>query len=478
MHTVTRFVSSLPQALHHLGRMILPAPSTTGSKRSFIARLYGYPPPKPTRETAWLDGVRGIAATLVMIYHVNIGWFGLTLEAPYNSIDSLGGIWRLPFLRNFMCSGHAQVSLFFVLSGMVLAWGPLGSIRGGRAEKFAASLSSMAFRRWMRLFLPCFLVALSPMVQVWLGLIEISTAERKGNPLAQLWDYVKACQTFANPFALERSPADAIHYYEWMFWTIPLEWAGSLCVFLVLLAVSRVHNYGRRTLVVGFVAAYACASGRWIYWLFTSGILLADYVQQVGGFEGMQSKSIVHNAAGTVLVVAGLFLMGHPERRDDVWSLAGTPWGPLIVATPEVYMQHEQGIRFWWSWGGLLVLFGACHVGVMRSFFELSFVRWLGQISYMLYLTHGNVNNWVGNGLRPRLLAMLGDRAGDVLPFLLVYILQWVILAPCCFLVAHWAEMVCDAPSIRFARWIDERSVHGFRPEDKGEEEIALTAVT
>jgi peptidoglycan/LPS O-acetylase OafA/YrhL len=408
-----------------------------------------------------------------------MGWYGATLEAPYGSIENLGGIWRLPFLRNFMCSGHAQVSLFFVLSGMVLAWAPLASIRQGRSEKVVNGLSSAAFRRWIRLFLPCFLVALLPMLQVCLGLVEIPTAERKGNPLAQLWDFVKACERFANPFGLERTPSEALHAYAWMFWTIPFEWAGSLCVFLVLLAVSRVGDYKKRALVVGFIAAYACASGRWTYWLFTSGILVADYVQQAGEFEQLQPTSkpasIFLSAFWVILFMAGLFLSGHPER-NDAWSFANTPWAPFAAAIPDVYMQHEQGIRFWWSWGGLFILFAACHIQAMRRFFELNFIRYLGQVSYMLYLTHGMVEQWLGNGLRHGLYSILGNKAGDPVIFLLVYIFVWSIEAPCAFLVAHCAGVLFDMPSIRFAKWVDEKFVHGFLPDAEREEEIALVS--
>ena len=470
--------------LRELLRAVLapPAGATTAPRHRLLARLFGYRPGKPTRETAWLDGVRGVAATLVMIYHVNMAWYPFTLEAPFGAIEGNRQAWRLPFLRNLMCSGHAQVSLFFVLSGMVLAWGPLVSIREGRADKFATSVSSSAFRRWIRLFVPCFLVALVPMLEVWLGLVEIPNTERRGNLVAQLWHFARACERFANPFSLERTPLDAVHGYAWMFWTIPFEWAGSLCVFFVLLAVSRIRDYARRALVVGFVAAYACASGYWIYWLFASGVLLADYVQHAGGFEQLDGASKPWTAFWAAVFAAGLFLAGHPEKNDAVYRLEGSVWNVFASASPQVYLQHEHGIRFWWSWSGLFVIWGACHIRVVRRFFELSFVRYLGQISYMLYLTHAIVEHWLGGALRSGVFRLLGTKVGEgqyVIEngavFLLAYILVWSIEAPCAFWVAHLAEVFIDEPSIRLAKWVDQKFVNGFLVDDKPEsEELAL----
>lgn len=54
--------------------------------RSSIKSLLGWPPEQVVRETAWLDGLRGVAAFLVMTYHLHLLLFyGLSLEAPYGA---------------------------------------------------------------------------------------------------------------------------------------------------------------------------------------------------------------------------------------------------------------------------------------------------------------------------------------------------------------------------------------------------------
>ena len=434
------------------------------------ARMFGWPPPKldPARETAWLDGLRGVAAFLVITYHYNLSWFAPDTEAPYGAIDKLSWqLWRLPFLRIIMCSGHLQVSIFFVLSGFVLSWGPLASIQSGRYEKLAQSLGSAVFRRWLRLFLPCFIVGFWAVLELWWGIESPPGTEHKETFLAQCWDYIQECERFANPFHLERVAMEGIHKYSWTMWTIPFEFAGSLLVFTILLGVGRVRRYKKRTVVVFGVVIYACVSARWTYWLFSTGLLLADYVRQAGGFEQLSHRTKRFPLLAWYLVlIIGLYLGGLPEPNEEHYRRPGYEF--LDAFTPARYMEYEGGARFWWCWAGIFIVASACHLVGVRRFFELPCSRYLGRVSFMLYLTHQMVNICVGFPLHSMLSKLLlrqewSDEAQkDVFVHnwvleLVIYVVFWCVVGPVAVCVAHWCEVFVDRPCTRFARWVDDQ---------------------
>jgi hypothetical protein len=85
--------------------------------------------PEVLRETAWLDGVRGVAAFLVMNFHAHGWWVDRDTDAPFGANDDSWDIWRLPLLRLWFCSGYSQVNLFFILSGFVLVSQPARDYR-------------------------------------------------------------------------------------------------------------------------------------------------------------------------------------------------------------------------------------------------------------------------------------------------------------------------------------------------------------
>lgn len=120
--------------------------------------------PQRLRETAYLDGLRGLACFNVFFFHrgyvadQNIGW---GTEGQHWELH------RLPILRLWYAGGHFSVGLFFVMSGYVISLKALSLMHSSiAAENEAASamkdsqllavLQKSLIKRWFRLFIPMF----------------------------------------------------------------------------------------------------------------------------------------------------------------------------------------------------------------------------------------------------------------------------------------------------------------------------------
>lgn len=290
--------------------------------------------------------------------------------------------------------------------------------------------------------------------------------------LAQVVDYFWECKRFSDPLHLERDNWQVLFKYDPVMWTIPLEWAGSLTVFLVLIMVARIRNYRKRTIVLAFVPIYCCVSARWNYWLFTTGMLLADYVQQAGGFEQLSNRMTRGSRFFwiVVLLLSGL-IAGVPQRRDW-YERPGYDWTDKLV--PNIWMSEEAGGRFLWCWAGIMAVWGFAHFATIRRFFERPTCRYLGKISFMLYLTHRIIGTALGFGIRRHILNVLGTHWSDpdqpekvfftIQGFfwnIVAYILFWVFTLPLVLALANWSTVLVDEPSVRFAKWVDDKFVGG-----------------
>lgn len=417
-----------------------------------------------------------------MVYHYHLDMFVFTTEAPYGSPNTQPWeLWRLPYLRIFWCSGHTQVGIFFVLSGFVLSWSSLSSIREGRHEKFVMSLGSAAFRRWMRLFMPCFLISFLSLIQFYTALIELPITQ-ESNFALQFLDYLWECERFANPFHMERTNWEVLHKYNATMWTMPVEWAGSLIVFMVLLMVSRIRNYTRRTIILVLVPIYSCLSAKWNYWLFTTGILLADYVKQAGGFEQLSNRmSKRMRFFWIVVLLIGGWMGGIPGKREW-YERPGYEWTDNWI--PSNWQDIEGGQRYFWCWSGIMIIWGFAHFATMRRIFERPSCRYLGKISFMLYLTHRMIGTILGPPIRRHIVNVLGTRTQthygapeqpeieilEIKGFFLnivAYLLAWTIMLPLALVLANWSTILVDEPSVKFAKWVDDKFVNGVVIEDE-----------
>lgn len=107
--------------------------------------------PQKLSPTAYLDGMRGLAALFVFFCHYFYQAFKIAFS--WGCDDDNFHFLKLPFLRLWY-QGPPAVCVFFIISGYALSYRPLKLARNGALSDFATTMSSMTFRRAIRLYIP------------------------------------------------------------------------------------------------------------------------------------------------------------------------------------------------------------------------------------------------------------------------------------------------------------------------------------
>lgn len=107
--------------------------------------------PAKVHPTAYLDGIRGLSALFVFFCHYFYQSF--TVAEGWGSGGRHHHFLKLPIIRLWY-QGPPAVCMFFVISGYALCYRPLKFIRSRSVNEFSTTVSSLVFRRGIRLFLP------------------------------------------------------------------------------------------------------------------------------------------------------------------------------------------------------------------------------------------------------------------------------------------------------------------------------------
>ncbi|CDF81327.1 Putative uncharacterized protein, partial [Taphrina deformans PYCC 5710] len=249
-----------------------PTPSPSNRILRILRPAFISPPrPQKLRSTSYLDGLRGIAAFIVYVAHSE-AWNHDADEIQYGFgyRDHYAAI-TLPFVRVFITGGHAAVAVFFVISGFVLSRRPLTLIRA-RSEDLYPVLASAVFRRGVRLYLPFVAVTVSFFTAWHVFGLSLEWPRPQPTFVGECVAWWNEFSLFVNPF---RDPVDTWFTYDFPLWTIPVEFQGSILVYVLLLALSRVTRRARVVACCG-LALYFLHIGLWQMFCFLCGLLLAD----------------------------------------------------------------------------------------------------------------------------------------------------------------------------------------------------------
>ena len=378
-----------------------PPGAETATLQSSPPRAVDSSIPRPSGRFTFVDGLRGIAAMGVVLFHLGpVGHFSKPLAQFVPT--PLMSLWKCGFLG---------VPVFFVLSGFVIAYSQRG------IHVTPRYLGRFALRRSLRLDPPYWAtIVLVLMMNLLLNRM------RPGREVPfPGWKVV-----LAHLFYLQ----DLLHLREinGVFWTLCLEVQFYL-VLTILTGVAQRLPFRDRA-VAGFAQGSRCFIfvplalvslavsvgwlrcpeglflGRW--YSFFLGVVVWGVIER--------SISVRWLWAYIALLCATLFTMPHLFSQPDA-----TLWNLVVVMTA-------------------IALYTAASLGTMGRWLSGAWIQFLGAISYSLYLVHGSVGSTLNS---------LGVRACRGSPPL---ILAWIAMSVVASVGgAYVMYRLVELPAIRWA---------------------------
>jgi len=296
-----------------------------------------------------IDGVRGWAALSVLLYHFFWLLLGNTLTLA-----------RSPELH-FWLNGPLAVYIFFVLSGDALSW-PFVSTGD------TLLLDKTVLKRYFRLAIPIFYSS----AIVYLLMRAHLIFNREAGPIVgSSWlggflSFSPSALSLVN-FSFSRVFLDFAAYpnsYNRFLWPMPVELVGSFLVFGFCYGIAR----RQRALHLTLAAALITLSLSEYFSLFFAGLCFA-LLRQRGVFDRMRASAFGRFGA-PALIVAAIAI----DTIDSTWRLFLNDRAPI------------EGRLY--SILAIVIVFGIYSNRGLVHFFGNRVSRWLGTVSFPIYLLH------------------------------------------------------------------------------------------
>ncbi|MCW4459632.1 acyltransferase [Microbacterium sp. MPKO10] len=305
-----------------------------------------------------LDGVRGIAAVVVMLYHVTL------VARPH--LSETTWVWLTQSPLKLLTVGTESVLVFFVLSGLVVALPTL---------KSTFSWAAYYPHRVLRLYAPVFVSLI-----IASALILLIPRDPATVPDGSWMRDAQATSVSVQSFFSEASLFRVTYDINNVLWSLRWEVVFSLLlpVFVFIAWMLR-----KQALWIGVACAALSVVGRvteinaLIYLpVFMMGTLIAVRLDELVAWGQHRGRGLWIVVATTAAFLMGASWFARPVFESGsignliLWGLSGTGAGLVIVLAV--------------AWPGF------------RSLLEIRPVQWLGKVSFSLYLVHAPLLGTLG----------------------------------------------------------------------------------
>ncbi len=379
-----------------------------------------------TNKVAYLDGIRGIAALSVFLHHYLLVFYSAFYTADL-ATSHLHGL-EITYGRSVfsvLSGGYFPVCVFFVLSGYVLS-------RKYFLTNQTEVIVSGAYRRFIRLYVPVAFTMIVAFIMMKAGLffnVPASSIQHSEWWFGNMWTFphplLRLLTCLKNGTMFEGDNA-----FDTTLWTMSIELTGSFFVFAYL---ALTHNTRNKLPSLLLLFLYCVVTYNRPMAAFVFGISL-NYVEEA-------MPSLAPRRAGIIaalFLIIGLILGSFPDSGD----FSGTLFGHMSwIFTKATHWVHVSGAY-------LLVLAFVLSPRLQR-FISLRAFRFLGYISFALYLLHPLVMG----SLSCYMLLHMYPGVGYNYAALYIFLVTTAVCIPASWLMAKYI----DDPGIKLSKYVYNR---------------------
>jgi peptidoglycan/LPS O-acetylase OafA/YrhL len=307
-----------------------------------------------------LEGLRGIAAVIVMLGHMVRG-----LVPPHH-----GKLDALKQVHHWLLNGGAAVTVFFVLSGFILSL-PFAK------DRSPLRVATALLKRWPRL------AALTTIACLFSWVVIVLSQDYYEQAAAVTGNTWMASHFNAPLHGHEISWVEALRdglYRVFLFgevkfdsplWTMRIELFGSFAIFLAAPVLFRLKHWPLRLAAIGTAMVAVGTSFPMTYF---SDFLVGTTLAMLFAEDKMPE---IPNWLAAGLATAGLYLFCFSAAEDRAM------YAPL-----KSVMTTGETAHFVWDASAVLIIVLLLGNPFARHLFSKDWAVWLGLLSFPLYLLH------------------------------------------------------------------------------------------
>ena len=172
----------------------------------------------------------------------------------------------------------------------------------------------------------------------------------------------------------------------------------------------------------------------------------------------------------SICFFAGWYLLSQPGYPGQRSYSSNTPgWTRLTQLIPSAY-DDARFHRYWTATGALMMVYAVLRIRWLQTFFQSRVLRFLGNISFSLYLVHlpwthifaDRLKSFVGGYVNPSLAGGFWDHSLEISdagpPGLSPrFLLSMMLILPSTLFVAWAGTVAVDQPSVRLGKWFTRK---------------------